>query len=49
MGPYTSLNSQSIGFNVNVSNPLTGQFYSFQPFADRRIRLAFADSVNMSL
>jgi len=49
LGPFTSLNSQSIGFNVNVSNPLTGQFYSFQPFADRRIRLAFADAVNMSL
>jgi len=47
-GPYTSLNSQSIGFNVNVSNPLTGQYYPFQPFADHRIRLAFADSVNMS-
>jgi hypothetical protein len=47
-GPYTSLNSQSIGFNVNVSNPLTGTFYKFQPFADERFRLALADSVNMS-
>jgi len=47
-GPYTSLNTQTIGFNVNVSNPLTGSYYQFQPFADQRIRLAFADSVNIS-
>ena len=47
-GAYTSLNSQSMGMNVNVTNPLTGNFYTFQPFADQRLRLAFADSVNMS-
>lgn len=47
-GPYTSLNTQTIGFNVNVSNPLTGNYYTFQPFADLRIREAFADSVNIS-
>jgi hypothetical protein len=47
-GAYTSLNSQSMGLNVNVTNPLTGTFYQFQPFADQRIRLAFADSVDLN-
>ena len=35
-------------FDTNVTNALTGAFYSFQPFADQRMRLAFADSVNMT-
>jgi ABC-type transport system substrate-binding protein len=47
-GPQTSLNTQTVGLNTNVSNPLTGKYYAFQPFADLRVRLAFADSINMS-
>lgn len=35
-------------FGENVTNPDTGLKYTFQPFADLRIRLAFADSVNMT-
>ncbi|MHB1908097.1 MAG: ABC transporter substrate-binding protein [Nitrososphaerales archaeon] len=46
--PYTSLASFFYPFAMNVTNPQTGTLYNFQPFADRRIRLAFADSVNMS-
>ena len=37
-----------VPFVTNVTNALTGQFYQFQPFADLRFRLAFADSVNIS-
>jgi ABC-type transport system substrate-binding protein len=37
-----------VPFAENVSDALTGSFYTFQPFADLRIRLAFADSVNMT-
>jgi ABC-type transport system substrate-binding protein len=36
-------------FYTNVTNPITGNRYSFQPFADLRFRLAFGDSVNFSL
>ncbi len=35
-------------FNTNVTNPDSKLYYSFQPFADYRFRLAFADSVNMT-
>lgn len=47
-GPYTSFSIFNIGFNVNVTNRFTGDYYRFQPFADLRLRLAFADSVNVS-
>ena len=47
-GPYTTYNVQFIHWVTNVTNPLTGQFYKFQPFADRRLRLAFSDAVNMT-
>ena len=47
-GAYTSFSIFTIGFNVNVTNRFTGEYYKFQPFADMRLRLAFADSVNMS-
>ncbi len=33
---------------MNVTNPQTGTFYQFQPFADQRLRFAFSDSVNLS-
>ena len=45
---YTTLASFFYPFSTNVTNPQTGTYYSFQPFADQRIRLAFADSVNMT-
>jgi len=35
-------------FVTNVTNVLTGNYYKFQPFADKRLREAFADSVNMT-
>jgi ABC-type transport system substrate-binding protein len=47
-GPYSSLNTLFDPFDMNVTNPNTGHPYTFQPFADRRIRLAFADSINMT-
>jgi len=48
-GPYTGYAVGFYPFATNVSNAETGQYYSFQPFADLRFRLAFADSVNLSL
>ncbi len=48
-GPFTTYNVQFIHWVTNVTNPLTGNFYKFQPFADRRLRLAFSDAVNMTL
>ena len=48
-GPYSQYASYFIPLDTNVSNPFTGEYYSFQPFADYRLRLAFADSVNLSL
>jgi ABC-type transport system substrate-binding protein len=48
-GPFTQYASSFIPLGTNVTNPQTGTFYTFQPFADRRLRLAFADSVNMTL
>ncbi len=48
-GPYTQYASYFIPLGTNVTNPQTGAFYSFQPFADLRLRTAFADAVNMSV
>jgi ABC-type transport system substrate-binding protein len=47
-GPYSSYTTFFDPFDTNVTNIFTGKPYSFQPFADRRFRLAFADSVNMT-
>lgn len=47
-GPFSSFINSAIGFDTNVTDPTTGRLYSFQPFADVRIRLAFSDAVNMS-
>jgi ABC-type transport system substrate-binding protein len=48
-GPYTQFEVNWIGFDMNVTNQRTGTYYQFQPFADIRMREAFADSVNISL
>ena len=47
-GPFTSFDTLFDPFVTNVTNVQTGQFYTFQPFADLRFRLAFSDAVNMS-
>lgn len=47
-GPYGFLSTLFDPFDTNVTNPATGAYYTFQPFSDLRIRLAFADAVNMS-
>jgi ABC-type transport system substrate-binding protein len=47
-GPYTGYITNFDPFDTNVTNIFTGKPYVFQPFADQRIRLAFADGVNMS-
>ena len=47
-GPYPFLSTLFDPFGTNVTSPLTGSYYSWQPFADQRIRLAFADAVNMT-
>jgi len=47
-GTFTQYATWFDPFGTNVTNPLTGTYYSFQPFADLRMRLAFADAVNIS-
>jgi ABC-type transport system substrate-binding protein len=47
-GPFTQYATYFIPLDTNVTNPFTGTYYQFQPFADYRLRLAFADSVNLS-
>jgi ABC-type transport system substrate-binding protein len=47
-GPFTQYATLFIPLDTNVTNPFTGTFYKFQPFADYRFRLAFADSVNLT-
>jgi ABC-type transport system substrate-binding protein len=47
-GPYSSYSTLFDPFDTNVTNIFTGKPYTFQPFADRRFRLAFADAVNMT-
>jgi hypothetical protein len=47
-GTYTGFVTNFDPFDMNVTNIFTGKPYTFQPFADRRFRLAFADAVNMS-
>ncbi|MDG7007760.1 MAG: hypothetical protein JRN06_05910 [Nitrososphaerota archaeon] len=48
-GPFTQYATYFIPLDTNVTNPFTGTFYSFQPFADLRFRQAVADSVNLTL
>jgi ABC-type transport system substrate-binding protein len=48
-GPYTQYATYFIPLDTNVTNPFTGTFYSFQPFADHRFREAVADSANLAL
>lgn len=47
-GPFTSPVTSFSSLDTNVTNPFTGLYYTFQPFADLRLRLALADSVNMT-
>lgn len=47
-GPYTALSVLFDPFETNVTSALTGSYYTFQPFADLRLRLAFADAVNIT-
>lgn len=47
-GPEVSLNTLDTHFATNVTNPLTGLLYTFQPFSDIRFRQAFADSINVT-
>lgn len=47
-GMYSGFVTNFDPFDTNVTNIFTGKPYTFQPFADYRLRLAFADSVNMS-
>lgn len=47
-GMYPQYSIDFSPFDTNVTNPSTHTLYSFQPFADIRIRLAFADAVNMT-
>lgn len=47
-GPFTQYATVFIPLNTNVTNPFTGTYYKFQPFADLRLRKAFADSVNLT-
>ena len=49
-GPYVSFVTNAIAFVTNVTLPSGGQgaaYQRFQPFADLRFRLAFADSVDL--
>lgn len=48
-GPFTGFHTHMDLFSTNVTNPITKLYYTFQPFADYRWRLAFADAVNMTL
>jgi len=47
-GPVPQLATLFTIFDQNVTNPLTGSPYTFQPFSDVRFRLAFSDAVNMT-
>lgn len=47
-GPLPVVGTNFVPFAENVTNVLTGSYYQFQPFADIRFRLAFADSINMT-
>jgi ABC-type transport system substrate-binding protein len=46
-GPFAQLTTDWFNFCTNVTDP-SGQLKSFQPMADRRIRLAIACAVNLT-
>lgn len=46
-GPYSQLTNTWFSFITNVTNP-DGTLKTFQPMADRRIRLAIASAVNLT-
>ncbi|MEM3726080.1 MAG: ABC transporter substrate-binding protein, partial [Candidatus Bathyarchaeia archaeon] len=46
-GPVPTLNTWWLNFNTNVTNP-DGTYREWQPFADWRIRMAVACSINMT-
>jgi ABC-type transport system substrate-binding protein len=46
-GVYPTLNTWWLDFDTNITNP-DGSFKSWQPFADWRLRMAVACSVNMT-
>ncbi len=48
VGPYLTAETEFEAYSTNVTNPVTGLKYTFQPFADLRWRLAFADTVNLT-
>ncbi|MCL4519016.1 MAG: ABC transporter substrate-binding protein [Thaumarchaeota archaeon] len=47
-GPYPTYSDIFDEFSTNVTNYYTGAYRTFQPFADRRFRLAFADAINVT-
>jgi ABC-type transport system substrate-binding protein len=47
-GPTTAFSTLFDPFTMNATNPQTGRLYTFQPFSDRRFRLAFADAANLT-
>ncbi|HZW56875.1 MAG TPA: ABC transporter substrate-binding protein [Nitrososphaerales archaeon] len=47
-GPFTQYATLFDQFLTNVTDPFTGTYYKFQPFSDIRMRLAFADAVNLT-
>ena len=46
--PYSQFATDYEQFSSNVTNIFSGDYFTFQPFADIRFRTAFADSVNMT-
>jgi ABC-type transport system substrate-binding protein len=47
-GPFTNYFTLFAPFASNVTNPASRTFFSFQPFSDIRLRLAFADAVDLN-
>ncbi len=47
-GPSTGWDTIWWDFPSNVTSSFTGKLLTFQPFADRRFRLAFADTLNLT-
>jgi len=46
-GPYSQFETNWFDLDTNVTNQATGTYYQFQPFADLRLRTAFADAVDI--
>ncbi len=46
-GPIPSLSTYWLNFDTNITKP-DGSFRKWQPFADRRLRLAVADAINLT-